>query len=108
MIIEEGTAGNGQPLHSVEVIADLAGVTGGHFFFVPINRATIPMMTREYANNSLYVTMRQPPFPGAKKKLPPIQRADRTSSSAVTTIPQHTPKGKKKCATLTKVFLLEN
>ena len=50
--IEKGAAGNGQPLRSDEVIADLAGVTGGHFFFWPMNRATIPMMTREYAKSA--------------------------------------------------------
>lgn len=42
----------GQPLRVIEVIADLARFTGGHFFFVPINRATIPMRTNVYAKSA--------------------------------------------------------
>ena len=39
----EGAAGNGQPLTELEVIAVLVRDSGGHFFFVPLNRTTIPI-----------------------------------------------------------------
>ena len=58
------------------------GRGGGHFLLLICrNRPTMPMITREYVNNSLYVTIAIPPFRGkgsplklGANRLPFVQR----------------------------------